>query len=178
MPERNNISPESLIQRIAVHTHQCFFLRREGHKVELDLGNKAQCAFGTGNQPAEVEFITRFGKWLVVEQQVDGIACIAPVYRFIRELRFYFSLVFGVCEYTANIPVYLAFEGLQPAFVLKLRFGKFSKNNLRTVTQQCFYFEQMITGTTVNQRMRTARVIAYHAANHTAVGGGSFRAEE
>src|SRR6185312_13868104 len=156
---------------------QAGFARRERRKVKTNLGNEGQGAFRAGQQRAEIEIRPARGERRGLHQQVEGIARIAPFYGSFREFAPDGQLVVVIAQHGPDLPVEPAFGTRVLATAVKLFRLQLPEGRLGAIAQERFYFEEMFAGAAVNDRVGSTRIVADHAADHGAVGGGSLGPE-
>ena len=62
-----------------MHTEQAHFLRRQGHYIEFDLGDKSQRAFRTRDQFTEIEIFLASRKGSGLQRRREAVAALTAM---------------------------------------------------------------------------------------------------
>ena len=143
-------------------------VRRQFDQIELGFDHRAQSAFGTDRDLAQI-------KGRAVNKFIEIVAGNAPHHR--RKPR---ADLFGaIASNAANFTVDLTFEIVAGGALLVSLFIHRPQYRPRTVGEDHFQFEDVVDGLAVNDRMSTAGVVADHTADiGTAAGGNIGRKNE
>lgn len=151
----------------------------EGLAVEFKLDAEEEGALGAGDEAAEVEGagggrVERGG----VHEQVEGVAGVAALDFGAGEMGGDGGAMGGIGEEVAQAAVEAGFEGVGAGALG----GKFvgsegGESDFGAVGEEAAGGDEVFAGGAVNEGVGAAGVIAHHAADHGAVGGGGFGAE-
>ena len=152
---------------------------RDRVAVELVFQAEEKRALGTRNQLAEIEFLARLRiESLRIHQEVECVARVPSRDGFKGKIFCDQAAVGFVAEQVMDRFVDPAFHRRAvPAFRLEFRRGKPAKHTLAPVAEKSPHRNEMVADAPVNNRVRAARIVPNHPADHRAIRGRGLRAE-
>jgi hypothetical protein len=180
VPHRDERGVQRVLDGGEMRAHQCA-RRRQRLDVELELDAEEQRALGAGEELAEVE---GFGGGRVedvaLHQPVERVAGVAAGDGGFRVVVADERAVLRVAQQVAHGAVDLRLErgGRAGALGLELGPGQRAEDRLRAVAEEAARRDEVFARGAVDDGVGAAGVVADHAADHRAIGGGSFRREE
>jgi len=159
---------------MAVGAEHHFLLRGQRVEGEFDGGDEAEGTLTAANEFAEVNTLglergVVEGVEIGREGFVDGIAAAAAAERGVGEMVVDELSCGRVGGPAFQLGIYL----LQQRAARAAGCGEGG-----AVAEQTFYFENMMAGASIDERMGATRVVAHHATDAATVAGGCFGAEE
>ena len=178
MFNRNQVSAQGFVHRREMPAHQRGMRRRQRVAVQLELDPEKKRALGTGYQAAKVEIVRRRGiQGRRVHEQVERVARVAARDGRPRKIVRDEPAVAGVPEKLARGPVNPALRTARGALFRERLRPERPQRGLGPVAEKPARRHEVVARAAIDDRVRSARVVADHAADHGAVGRGGFGSE-
>src|SRR5690625_4909610 len=153
--------------------------RRQRLTIQLKFNAKKEGSFRSRNQPAKIERFFRI--WIKnprIHQQIERIAGIPPNDTLFRKILLNRSPVLRIRKKIPNPPINFCLESIARTFFRKFISRQRTKYDFRPIAQKTARPNQMLARTPINQRVRTARIVANHPPDHRTVRSRSLRSKK